>query len=74
MSYPLQPLSRAQPVANRQSAASRAFWLFMLTGLGGITAAVGISFAVADVTATPAWVASVIGVVRQSPGSRVAVR
>lgn len=62
MSASLQPVSRAQAVANRQSAASRAFWLFLLAGLGGITAAVGISFAVADVTATPAWIASVIGV------------
>ncbi|WP_155769442.1 hypothetical protein [Mycobacterium asiaticum] len=62
MSHSVPAISRAQAISNRQSAASRAFWLFMLTAFGAVTAAVGISFAVVDPSAAPAWIASLIGV------------
>jgi hypothetical protein len=58
---PNPPISHAQAVADRESAARKSFWLAMLMTAGGVAFAAGVGFAAADVTAEPAWIALIVG-------------
>lgn len=61
MSQPRQPVANSGAIANRQSAASKSFWLTMLMVAGGVAAAAGVGFVIADITAKPAWIALLVG-------------